>query len=135
MGYAILVAEDDFISRTMIESILRKDGHILHVCDDGEKAFKILLANAKMYDLIITDISMPKMDGTELARIIKVQMNITTPILAVTSYDKSMFRPELVVHFDGWLVKPMNSKNLRDEVNRILSSKSEGTIRINAKEK
>ena len=63
----ILIAEDEFVSRTKLEKILSSYGEC-HVTVDGSEAllaFKAALETNEPYDLICLDILMPKMDGHE----------------------------------------------------------------------
>lgn len=62
----ILLAEDDDSLRTFLAGALIKAGHEVDDFPDGEEA--ILALNSSIYDLLLTDIVMPGIDGVELAR-------------------------------------------------------------------
>lgn len=63
----VLIAEDDFTSRRLLESILEKYGecHVVMDGDEAVEAFKGSWQENRPYDLICLDIMMPRMDGQE----------------------------------------------------------------------
>ena len=63
----ILVAEDDEAIRELIVRALREDGHELTAAADGVAALIALGRNAGNFDLLLTDVKMPKVDGIALA--------------------------------------------------------------------
>lgn len=69
----ILIAEDDFTSRLLLQEILKKYG-VVHVAVDGSEAleaFRSALSEGTPYDLVCMDIMMPGMDGQETLRKIR----------------------------------------------------------------
>ena len=66
----VLLVEDDYIVRHFLQQILEAAGLTVEVASDGDTALKLLLT--KSYKLIVTDIVMPGMLGTEVVRIAKV---------------------------------------------------------------
>ena len=63
----ILIAEDDLISRRVLEALLRKSGYEVHVAQDGEGAWK-MLQSQEAPKLVILDWMMPGMDGLQICR-------------------------------------------------------------------
>lgn len=63
----ILLAEDDASMRTFLTTALERAGHEVTVCEDGLSALKALGTGAS-FDLLLSDIVMPGMDGIELSR-------------------------------------------------------------------
>ncbi len=86
----ILVVDDSLTTRTMEKNILKAAGYITDEADDPFDAFNKLKLNH--YDLIVTDISMPKMDGVEfLTRLKNDEMYADIPVVVVSSLvDKEM---------------------------------------------
>jgi CheY-like chemotaxis protein len=85
MGKKILVVEDDFDTRYVISLILRTEGYEVVTAADGECALAVALGERP--DLIITDISMPRLNGVELTRRLKLgQETSSIPVLAITAY-------------------------------------------------
>lgn len=79
----ILVAEDDPLVAHTVRMTLTVDGHCVEVAQDGEQA--LTLFRAGRHDLVITDFKMTKMDGLELAELIK-RISPTTPVILITAY-------------------------------------------------
>ncbi|HXG68408.1 MAG TPA: response regulator [Blastocatellia bacterium] len=85
MGKKILLVADDFDTRYMLSLLLKKEGYEVITAADGECALSV--AADQKPDLIITDVSMPRLNGIELTRRIKQdQKTRGIPVLAVTAY-------------------------------------------------
>lgn len=65
---SILLAEDAEIVREMVQEILKNDGYEVFAYPDGQKAFASFKENPEKFDLVVTDIVMPQMNGKELAQ-------------------------------------------------------------------
>jgi DNA-binding NtrC family response regulator len=68
----ILLADDDAATRDLVRRALAGDGHDVIVTQDGQEALDALLATPTAFDLLITDVQMPVLDGLALARQAKV---------------------------------------------------------------
>ncbi len=80
----ILLAEDSAFYRNLLASYLTAAGYDVITCEDGAKAWDVLQNDT--FDLVITDIEMPNMDGFELAKKIRSDSVLKDmPIIAVTS--------------------------------------------------
>ncbi|TVR46547.1 MAG: response regulator [Planctomycetota bacterium] len=108
----ILIAEDDRISREVLYAMLVALGHSVTCCEDGCKALDCIAADPQEYHLVMTDISMPGLDGVSLCNRLKEGIAPSLPVVAVTAYERDLFNPELVNHFHAWLVKPLSSSVL-----------------------
>ncbi|MBW1679094.1 MAG: response regulator [Deltaproteobacteria bacterium] len=78
----ILIVDDEEMVRTLMFEVFKFFGYETETAGNGIEALKQIAG--KTYDLIITDYKMPKMDGLELTRIIKMT-NPSIPVLVVTS--------------------------------------------------
>lgn len=78
----VTVVEDDEVIRQLIQYKLIRMGHQVMSFTNGEDALSYLLQNPT-YDLIITDIMMPRMGGIELAKNVR-RVNDLVPIVAIT---------------------------------------------------
>jgi two-component system sensor histidine kinase/response regulator len=78
----ILLAEDDLLSQKLAVWMLTKLGHEPHLAEDGEQA--LAMARTGDYDLILMDVHMPLLDGTQVARALR-DLGKTTPIIGVTA--------------------------------------------------
>jgi CheY-like chemotaxis protein len=81
-GKRILIVDDEEMIRTLLFEAFKFFDYEIESVENGVEALKQIAR--KTYDLIITDYKMPKMDGLELTRIIKMT-NPSIPVLVVTS--------------------------------------------------
>ena len=109
----ILLIEDDKSIRNIIALVLKSLGHNVEVAEDGEKGIELFSKKGR-FDLVITDIRMPRMDGNEVARHIRTSETSDTPIAAISAYEEEV-QKEM---FDFSMLKPFSNKDLI----RILSS-------------
>jgi two-component system chemotaxis sensor kinase CheA len=90
----LLYAEDSAFFRNMLVPIFQSAGFDVTVCHDGVEAME-RVQGGERYDLIVTDIEMPRMDGFGLAKSIAEAPNAAnTPIIALTSYDEPQARDQ-----------------------------------------
>ncbi|KPB00019.1 response regulator [Ahrensia marina] len=64
----ILVVDDDDSVRSFTARALMIDGHQVEQADDGDVALEMIIAKNGVYDLVLSDIRMPAMDGIEMAK-------------------------------------------------------------------
>lgn len=102
----ILIAEDDGELRRLFSRVLSKHGYTVVEVENGREA--LMLLENEYFDLIISDIMMPELDGYELVRLIR-EKNITTPVLMITAKDAF---DDMSLGFssgtDDYMVKPIN---------------------------
>jgi CheY-like chemotaxis protein len=114
-GKRILVVDDEPGVRQVLNVLLRGDGHtVVEACNGREACLRFTPGD---FDLIITDYSMPEMNGDELARTIKCLVP-SQPILMLTAYGGEVRREGNPV--DGVLEKPFAVGALRQLIARLL---------------
>jgi signal transduction histidine kinase/CheY-like chemotaxis protein len=105
----ILVAEDNPINQRVISALLRKLGARFEVVENGRLA--LARFEAREWDLVLMDVQMPEMDGTEATRSIRaweLSGDHYTPVLALTAHALGEeLRAFLEAGFDGCLTKPV----------------------------
>ena len=107
---SVLVAEDNDINQVVAKSLLEDLGLKVVLANNGKQAVE--LAHNQDFDLILMDLHMPEMNGSEAAFALR-QANITIPIIAFTAavvveeIDKA-----LASGMDGYLTKPVNRSEL-----------------------
>jgi putative two-component system response regulator len=110
----VLLAEDNPINREIMLSQLTAFGYTADEAASGQEALQKYLAGK--YDLVLTDIEMPEMDGYGLAREIRQREEGTgrrTPILAITASDFDLDKDRArAAGFDGYMLKPLDPKLL-----------------------
>ena len=112
----ILVAEDSVVNQTVARSILGKGGHEVTIAENGQLALDAL-TNPNAFDLILMDVQMPKMDGLEATRQIRLREQRNGwprwPIMALSG--NAMKKEQdacLNAGMDGCLTKPMNMREV-----------------------
>lgn len=120
----VLMIEDDHFNRSLLETILGKNIELIHSVSHPYEALKKIAEYR--YDLIITDIHMPDMDGVELLRQIRQQgINKSTPVIAVTADSTKDRRSWLEERgFNGILYKPYNEESIFKKVTEVLNQES-----------
>lgn len=116
--FKILIAEDDKELRRLFERVLTKDGYSVTGVSNGLEALAAL--EESYFDVIISDIMMPEMDGHELVKRLR-EMGCTSPIMMITAKDafddmERGFRSGS----DDYMVKPINIKELSLRVGALL---------------
>jgi two-component system cell cycle response regulator DivK len=104
----VLLVEDDEDTRYLIRLEMERRGYRVIEADDGEKA--IVLAQQEHPDVILMDLSLPRMDGLEATKQIReVDRLRTVPIIAVTAHQETDFREGAKASgFDAYVTKPMD---------------------------
>jgi len=118
----ILLVEDNELNRYVARLSLNTLNCTVVEVDNGKKALDILEKEA--FDLIIMDIQMPVMDGIEATNHIRNQLQLDTPILALTA---NAYRQNIVKYLESGIndciVKPYLEKNFLDCVMHYLNKK------------
>ena len=114
----ILVIEDEVLLANSIKALLENKGFDVECVYDGEDG--ALYAETGVYDLLILDVMMPKMNGYEVARKVRFD-RCTTPILMLTARSGIEDRLEgLNAGADYYLTKPFDSRELLACINVLL---------------
>ena len=116
----ILVVDDSTSIRKMIKISLESAGHTITEAGDGKAG--LLAVTKGSFDLIITDVNMPIMNGFELSKEIrKLSSFKLTPILMLTTESDSDKEIQgKAVGVKGWIVKPFQSEELIATVNKLI---------------
>ena len=114
----ILVIEDEKMLAESIKSLLERKGFQVETVYDGETGAQF--AELGIYDLLILDVMMPKMDGLEVARQVR-RHRCNTPILMLTAKSDVQDRiAGLNAGADYYLTKPFDSGELLASINALL---------------
>jgi two-component system, chemotaxis family, sensor kinase CheA len=85
-GRRVLFAEDSAFFRKQVSGFLTESGYEVEACEDGLVAWNAIQNSEQPFDLVVTDIEMPNVDGYELTRRIKGDKRFShLPVIAVTS--------------------------------------------------
>jgi CheY-like chemotaxis protein len=117
----ILVAEDNPVNRELLRELLENRGYAVVEACDGQEALSMIFETQP--DILLLDIGMPVLDGFAVVRKIRENARLASlPVVAVTAYAMTGDREKILdSQFDGYLSKPVNSRLLFEEVDRLLS--------------
>ncbi len=123
----ILIAEDNAVNRELLRELLEMRGYSVMEACDGEETLRMMEQSPP--DLLLLDIGMPVLDGFAVIRQIRENPRLApTPVVAVTAYAMQGDRETILnAKFDGYLPKPVDSRSLAKELNRLLNK---GTGRV-----
>ena len=117
---SILIAEDEEPLRAFVSRGLQLDGHMIDAAQDGAAALDMLMTAGAHYDLLLTDIRMPMMDGIELA-LAASRERPAMPILLMTGFaDQRERARNLEALIRDVLAKPFTLAELRAAVRATL---------------
>jgi two-component system chemotaxis sensor kinase CheA len=117
----LLVVDDSFATRELIRSILSSAGYDVATAIDGIDALDKLSTNP--YDLVVSDVEMPRLDGFQLTQRIRTELNRTDlPVIIITSLASETHRRRgLEVGAQAYIVKSQfNQSNLIDTIRQLL---------------
>ena len=116
--FKILIAEDDRELAELFCHVLTKNGYAVKGVDNGKEALEAV--HSDYYDLIISDIMMPVMDGYELVRTLRDADN-HTPVLMITAKDAfDAMQLGFISGTDDYMVKPINVNEMILRVGALL---------------
>jgi CheY-like chemotaxis protein/HPt (histidine-containing phosphotransfer) domain-containing protein len=84
-GMHFLLVEDNLLNQAVARGILELGGATLDVVDNGQQAVDRMSENPGLYDLVLMDMQMPVMDGFTATRLLRQELQLTLPIIAMTA--------------------------------------------------
>lgn len=116
----ILVVDDSSVVRMSLEMLLQENGFDITTANDG--ALGVEAAKDGDFDLIITDINMPNMNGFDLIKNVREMDHCTfIPILVLTTEsDSELLKKGKNFGATGWIVKPFTNEAILTTVNKVL---------------
>lgn len=116
----VLVVDDNILNLKVASRLLRDYKCEVKLVDSGEKCLE-LINSGNVYDLILMDIMMPKLNGSETLKQLKANNNFNTPVVALTANAISGMREEyLMAGFDEYLSKPIDKNELKSIIDKYL---------------
>ena len=117
---SILLAEDDDSMRSFLKKALEKAGHIVVDAAQGDEALTEL--QLREFDLLLTDIVMPVMDGIELARK-AAEIDPEMKIMFITGFAAVALNPSNRAPEDAKVLsKPFHLRDLVSEVDKVIAA-------------
>ena len=108
----VLIVEDTEVVRREVAAILAGHKHLCDLADNGLEGVKLALT--RRYDLILSDLTMPVLDGFKfIARVRKSDKNADTPILVFSALrDRDSVAKAMTLGIQGYVVKPIVEADL-----------------------
>lgn len=116
----ILVVEDEDMVRAVAERALVRQGYVVETACDGEEALE-LFADGKRYDLIVSDVVMPNMDGPAMGRALREKYG-DMRILFMSGYAEEQLRESINLDNVYFLPKPFSVQDISEAVRDAISS-------------
>jgi len=119
----ILVVEDEDAVRNFVVAALEDCGYEVTSVGDGEEALETLEDDKAGFDLIITDVMMPVVDGPTLVKRARVEQALSSRVIFMSAYAENSVREQLdALDGDGYIQKPFTLKGLAAKVKETLSA-------------
>ena len=119
----ILIVEDEASFSEALEFLLKKEGFDVEVAEDGRQGLEKFAANGA--DLILLDIMIPEVSGTEVCRIIRTTSKV--PIIMLTAKDAEIDKVVgLELGADDYVTKPYSSRELLARIKAVMRRQSPG---------
>ena len=114
----ILIAENEEVTRDLVRRALETDGHGVSVAADGLEALE--LASERAFDLVVTDVEMPNVDGVALAEAL-IARNPRQRIILMSAIADELGRARAMVRGNVRILsKPVTLEMIRGEVTELL---------------
>ncbi|KAA3637689.1 MAG: response regulator [Calditrichaeota bacterium] len=119
---SILVVDDELLIRDLLYDFFKDQGWDISITDNGKRALELL--KSKEFDLLLTDIKMPEMDGLDLASKVKMS-HPDLPIMLMTGYPSvESAVTGLRNKVEDYIIKPFNINQLFKSIENIVSEGS-----------
>ncbi len=119
MTRRLLVIDDDAVTRELLTEVLQDEGYSVEACESGKRALERTAED--MFDLAITDVRMPEMDGIAVTQALKKRQP-ALQVIVMTAFGSVETAVEAIRHgaFD-YVSKPMNLDEIKSTVRRALT--------------
>ncbi len=119
-GGRILLVEDEDMVRAVAERALARQGYTITTASDGEEGLELVCGGAE-FDLVVSDVVMPGMDGPAMAREIRQRVP-GLPVLFMSGYAEEQLRAEIDIENMHFIPKPFSVQQIADKVAEVLAA-------------
>ncbi len=119
-GGRVLLVEDEDMVRTVAERALTRAGYTVTSAADGDEGLEYIEAG-KEFDLVVSDVVMPGMDGPAMVREIR-KRHPALPVLFMSGYAEEQLRKEIDIADVHFLPKPFTVQQITDKVGAVLAA-------------
>jgi len=117
-GGRVLLVEDEDTVRAVAERALTRQGYTVTTASDGDEGLELVRAGGG-FDLVVSDVVMPSMDGPAMAREIR-KLQPRLPVLFMSGYAEEHLRREIDIDGMHFLAKPFSVQQIAGKVSEIL---------------
>jgi two-component system cell cycle sensor histidine kinase/response regulator CckA len=119
-GGRLLLVEDEDTVRMVAERALVRQGYTVTIARDGDEGLDIVRGGAS-FDLVVSDVVMPSMDGPTMAREIR-KIAPEMPVLFMSGYAEEQLRKEIDIPDMHFIPKPFSVQQIGDKVAAVLAA-------------
>ncbi|KAL9257285.1 Two-component response regulator ORR23-like protein, partial [Drosera capensis] len=113
VGMRVLAVDDDPVCLRLIEALLKQCKYHVTTTSQAVKALKLLRDNKDKFDLVISDVRMPDMDGFKLLELVNFEMNL--PVIMLSAYGDTKLVMKGITHGAcDYLLKPVRLEELKN---------------------
>ncbi|XP_039031806.1 two-component response regulator ARR12-like [Hibiscus syriacus] len=113
IGMRVLAVDDDSICLKVLENLLRKCQYHVTTTNQAITALKMLRENRNRYDLVISDVNMPDMDGFKLLELVGLEMDL--PVIMLSAHSDTKLVMKGISHGAcDYLLKPVRIEELKN---------------------
>jgi CheY-like chemotaxis protein len=124
-GLRILVVDDDPLLLRSLRETLESDGHVIETASGGREGidrFREAMEEGQVFNVVLTDLGMPFVDGRQVASAIKAE-SPETPIIMLTGWGQRLVAEgDMPAHVNIVLSKPPKLRDLREALGRSCAS-------------
>jgi two-component system cell cycle sensor histidine kinase/response regulator CckA len=118
-GGRVLLVEDEDMVRAVAERALVRAGYTVTTASDGDEGLAAI-ANGGEFDLVVSDVVMPGMDGPAMVRAIR-KVRPELPVLFMSGYAEEQLRSQIDLSDMHFIAKPFSVQQIGDKVARVLA--------------
>jgi signal transduction histidine kinase/CheY-like chemotaxis protein len=120
----LLLVDDTAVNLLLASTMLRRMGHQVTTANSGEEALTAI-ENGSLFDAVLLDIEMPRMDGHEVTRRIRAQGHISLPVLALTGNASAQdIAACMASGMNGHVAKPFEQEDLHEALAKLMRNKA-----------
>ncbi len=119
-GGRVLLVEDEDMVRAVAQRALTRAGYTVTAASDGDEGLELVQAGGE-FDVIVSDVVMPAMDGPTMIREIR-KLRPAMPVLFMSGYAEAQLREQIDIADVHFLPKPFSVQQISDKVGAVLAS-------------
>jgi two-component system cell cycle sensor histidine kinase/response regulator CckA len=118
-GGKLLLVEDEDMVRIVAERALARAGYEVTACANGEEGLAAILEGSTQFDIVVSDVVMPGMDGPAMVRAIRAKLP-NMPVLFMSGYAEEQLRRDIDIPDMHFIAKPFSVASIGDKVGAVL---------------